>query len=139
MYPTSPIVPPSSPVRLADANSSCSGRVEIYHRNLWGTVCDDDFGLEEADVVCQQLGCGKAMSVHHNASFGEGNGPIWLDNVHCIGNESSLMSCEHDAFGTHDCDHEEDVSVICESKCVLCPSQIFPPLIPNLSSLTTSS
>ena len=32
------------------------GRVEIFFGDSWGTICDDGWGLEEADVVCRQLG-----------------------------------------------------------------------------------
>ena len=32
------------------------GRVEVCVGELWGNVCDDSFGAEDATVVCQQLG-----------------------------------------------------------------------------------
>lgn len=108
--------PPSSHVRLVNSSDSCSGRVELYYNLQWGTVCDDGFGMAEAHVVCQQLGCGPAISAHGDAHFGEGFGPIWLDEFDCAGDESSIIECTHDGFATHDCGHSEDAGVICEGK-----------------------
>ena len=109
----------ASPVRLVNSDNRCSGRVEIFHRGQWGTVCDDGWDLRDADVVCRQLGCGRARSANHTATFGQGNGPIWLDEVSCFGNESSITNCRHQGFGAHDCSHSEDASVVCEGKCLL--------------------
>ncbi|KAI5625087.1 deleted in malignant brain tumors 1 protein-like, partial [Silurus asotus] len=100
-------------IRLAGGSNSCSGRVEIYYNNQWGTVCDDNWDLNDAHVVCRQLGCGKAVSAHQNAHFGQGSGTIWLDEVQCSGSESDITRCRRNGFGTHDCGHGEDAGVSC--------------------------
>ncbi|XP_053722884.1 deleted in malignant brain tumors 1 protein-like isoform X2 [Synchiropus splendidus] len=107
---------PEAKVRLVGGSNECEGRVEIKNGNAWGTVCDDAWGLADAQVVCQQLGCGKAKGAPTKAQFGKGSGPILLDNVECKGTESSLTQCKHHGIGKHNCIHDEDASAICEAK-----------------------
>ncbi|XP_057343241.1 scavenger receptor cysteine-rich domain-containing group B protein isoform X3 [Manis pentadactyla] len=100
-------------VRLVGGTGPCQGRVEILHGGLWGTVCDDDWGLPDAAVVCRQLGCGAALAATTNAFFGYGTGHILLDNVHCEGGESSLAACLSLGWGVHNCGHHEDAGALC--------------------------
>ncbi|XP_023564346.1 antigen WC1.1-like [Octodon degus] len=101
---------------LRGGDNKCSGRVEVWHKDSWGTVCDDSWGLAEAEVVCQQLGCGPALDARGKAAFGPGNGNIWLDEVQCKGRESSLWACARAPWGHSDCKHEEDAGVMCSGE-----------------------
>jgi len=48
-----------------------------------------------------------------SATFGQGDGPIFLDNVACIGNESKLAECQHLGIASHNCTHTKDAAVVC--------------------------
>ena len=49
-------------------------------------------------------------------TIGSGTGQIWLNNVRCLGNETSLEQCPHDGFGNHNCYHFLDIGVECIGK-----------------------
>ncbi|XP_015191628.1 PREDICTED: uncharacterized protein LOC107074585 isoform X3 [Polistes dominula] len=100
-------------IRLVNGSSPLEGRVEVYHHGIWGTVCDDDFSAATARVICRSLGYNGVAKPKKDGFFGPGQGPIWLDEVFCHGNETQLYRCNHDQWGQTNCDHNEDAGVIC--------------------------
>uniref|UniRef100_A0A8D2L947 Lysyl oxidase like 3 n=1 Tax=Varanus komodoensis TaxID=61221 RepID=A0A8D2L947_VARKO len=92
------------------------GRIEVLYNGEWGTICDDDFTLANAHVLCRHLGFVAATGWTHSAKYGKGVGRIWLDNVNCGGSEKSISSCQSRGWGNSDCSHEEDAGVICKDE-----------------------
>ena len=114
-------------LRLVNGATPNEGRLEMYHDDQWGTLCDDYWTDDDADVACRQLGYeqgavrngGRFLASHFGAA--DEGVPIWLDNLFCDGDESSLMDCPRapqphgTELGQHNCSlkHTEDVGVRC--------------------------
>ena len=105
-------------------------------------MCDDHWDLTDASVVCKQLGysrysnhnisaymhsidlefltlyCNSDAQSFRYAEFGQGNGPIHLDDLNCTGGEQSLIDCPYDSV-TSDCCHIKDASVRCNTSKIL--------------------
>jgi len=116
------------PLRLVGGSSVFEGRLEILHDGQWGTVCDDGWDIDDANVVCQELfGVDASEALHGDEhSFGDGSGQIWMDNVDCIGNEDALWQCPFNGWGSHNCDHDDTTYLVPRD-----PLPPFPPLPVN--------
>ncbi|XP_024937981.1 uncharacterized protein LOC107265302 isoform X11 [Cephus cinctus] len=123
-------------LRLANGSSPLEGRVEVRHHGIWGTVCDDDFTTAAATVICKSLGYAGPAIPKKNGAFGAGEGPIWLDEVSCQGNESQLYRCEHSFWGQHNCGHDEDAGVICTAGDVFAESEHAKETVPYLPEVS---
>ena len=100
-------------VRLVNGSTEYEGRVEVHYNGEWGTVCDDGWDLNDAQVICRQLGLGSAIATSHNAFYGQGRGPIWFNSVNCSGTELNIKDCSHGGWEINNCSHGEDAGVKC--------------------------
>ncbi len=89
--------------------------MEVLFQGQWGTVCDDDWDVKDARVVCRQLGydLNVTTNIHALQNGKPGTGKTWLDNVDCSGSEEYLYECSHRGWGSNNCDHSEDAWVQC--------------------------
>ena len=93
------------------------GRVEVFLLGQWGTVCDNNWDLADATVVCHELGYLRAVEAPSSAFFGAGSGPSWYYSVSCRGTERNLTRCSYSNsnFGSA-CPHSQDAGVVCSSE-----------------------
>jgi len=57
--------------------------------------------------------------------YGPGTGPILMDDLRCVGNETSIAECRHRGWYSHNCNHREDVSVSCDTSSGSGPSGMW--------------
>eukprot|EP00057_Strongylocentrotus_purpuratus_P011989 XP_011666463.1 PREDICTED: deleted in malignant brain tumors 1 protein-like [Strongylocentrotus purpuratus] len=100
-------------VRLTNGTTDSEGRVKVLYKGSWGTICDDNWDLRDARVVCKMLEFDGALAAPGRATFGAGSGKILLDDVGCRGTEDALAECYHQGIGVNNCEHDSDAGVIC--------------------------
>ncbi|XP_040191018.1 macrophage receptor MARCO-like [Rana temporaria] len=94
-------------VRIIGGNR---GRVELKRNEEWGTICDDEWDMNDGKVICRMMGFSRAVGTY---TAGGGVGKIWLDDVKCTGNELSIVACPKSDWEKHNCNHGEDAGVEC--------------------------
>lgn len=100
-------------VRLVNGSHSCSGRVEVFNDNQWGTVCDNGWDHSDAAVICKEMGCEDVFEQRIGGYFSQGSGPVWLSDVQCSYSETTLRHCNLQGWGQNSCGHEKDAAVAC--------------------------
>lgn len=108
-----PLLSKNLAIRLVDGPTPFEGRVEVFVNGDWGTVCDDEFDIHDAEVVCRQLGFGHPIAALGSPGYGPGQGKILFDDLRCNGTEKELVNCAQSEFTRNDCNHHEDAGVQC--------------------------
>ena len=112
-------------VRLVGGPGPYEGQVEIHFQGRWGTVCSNGWDMNDATVVCHQLGYPTALQDYSQAEEGSGSGSglnsidtslIWLDNVRCWGTEANLTQCRSSDLWTQNCRSNRAAGVKCASE-----------------------
>ena len=86
-------------MRLVGASVPNVGRVEVFYAGVWGAIGSYNWDINDAHVVCRQLGYPGAISSGYSNQFSVGTGPVLLRNVRCFGNESNFGQCSKDVYG----------------------------------------
>ncbi|XP_063431972.1 uncharacterized protein LOC134714554 isoform X2 [Mytilus trossulus] len=86
-------------IRLIGGSSSSEGTVLVFHDNKWGSICDHNWDIRDAHVVCRQLGYPRALQYVHGSKFGRGRRRVWLADVYCRGSEQSISACWNPGWG----------------------------------------
>ena len=96
---------------MNNIGSAASGQVEISVNGEWGTVCDNAWNLDDATVVCRQLGYDGAWTAHYQP----GSGLVKVEDPQCSGEEVTLLDCwtAQSNGGGMFCSHGRDVAVEC--------------------------
>ncbi|XP_065845299.1 scavenger receptor cysteine-rich domain superfamily protein-like isoform X3 [Oscarella lobularis] len=112
-------------IRLVNGVTPKEGRVEIYHNLEWGTISKKGWDVQDANVVCRQLGYGDAVNCC-SSKYGQGSGKVWLEQVDCTGFEDDLVECSSRGWGTHSSSHADDVGIICTGAIPPCGDLLAP-------------
>ncbi|XP_044127256.1 antigen WC1.1-like [Bufo gargarizans] len=79
-------------MRLMGGEDHCAGRLEIFTNNTWNRAFTDQWGMNEAQVVCRELHCGDAVGSFNITVPTTTNGHVYVSG-NCQGNETQLMDC----------------------------------------------
>ena len=109
-------------VQLAESTTNTlenttTGTLKICINNAWGGVCHDDlFGIDDAQVACQQAGGYERQVVGDILSIAS-TGPMFLSELDCEGDEQTLLDCQRHASLGSECASNDNVVITCKGIC----------------------
>ncbi|XP_072536916.1 scavenger receptor cysteine-rich type 1 protein M130 [Salminus brasiliensis] len=105
---------------LRGTDSPCKGRLEVYHKDQWGSVCHHQWKKENGKIVCKSLGCGEHINsgqVNELPTLTTKDlSPLttmWMDEVACKGTENSIWECDALKWNITKCHRENYIMVEC--------------------------
>ena len=75
--------------------SAWEGEIEVYYGGQWDRVCNGNWDINDANVVCRELGFTGATSAEYSSATLENNATVILDGALCVGTEAHLLDCPH--------------------------------------------
>ncbi|XP_026705933.1 T-cell differentiation antigen CD6 [Athene cunicularia] len=121
--------------RLTGGQDGCAGRVEVFFRGTWSTVCDSTWYELEARVLCHTLGCGQPL---RQLSFGHTLPARML--YQCDGQQPSLAHCQWTYNKSAPCHQSRAAGVICNgSQGLQTPTPMATVTLSNISLLSTEA
>lgn len=106
----------ASTLRLVQGRTARDGRVEVRRSGAWGSVCGELWDLVDANVLCRLLGYNEALAYYQNITFKQSNNTLWLTDVQCVGNESSLFHCVNSGWGKRTCNEGLAAGATCSDR-----------------------
>ncbi|XP_060561518.1 scavenger receptor cysteine-rich type 1 protein M130-like [Ruditapes philippinarum] len=94
-------------LKLVNSYGHHEGRVEIQVDGIWGTICSNNFTITEANVICHMLG----LEASHINTDTWGDGPVFITNLQCNGNESQINNCSYNV--DNNCLYTQSAGVHC--------------------------
>ncbi|KAJ8264188.1 hypothetical protein GJAV_G00146230 [Gymnothorax javanicus] len=92
-------------------------------------VCGDSWVMEEAQVVCRQVGCGSAVAALSNANAGTVSNSSWLTEVKCRGSELHLWDCQYSDPQHNSCPQRNPAGVTCTGISTVTTKATSPPVV----------
>ncbi|XP_059708142.1 deleted in malignant brain tumors 1 protein-like isoform X2 [Haemorhous mexicanus] len=129
---TFPIIADEIYLRLGDGPNGCAGNVEIYFFGGWEKVCGYLWDMQDAQVVCRQLGCGFPLTIMYPFPPSNSYSSYIFTEVNCTGNENLLWHCPYKY--QHTVCHRGPASVVCSDSGIT----VTPATAPAVSRLRSA-
>ena len=86
----------------------------MWYNNGWGIVCNESWDVNDAKVVCRELGFPiEGARAYSDIHFEGELGGILLNDIRCNGSESTLSQCLHTGWRVNMCNHQTAAGVFC--------------------------